>query len=477
MKQRTTSSIAPIASCFFRDALGALRPCTSKVDLGPSESILHLTSAKAIVYLATCSTTYEHRLTCEVNEMLRRVQLSNAQVLLMALLVLLCCAGVRPSYSQGVFPEPITFEDRINCPGVSVRVYREDYGDGIYSVRGGFHAPNLMKTLPFGMPPFLSEPNQAIVMGAQNTVQEVELLFSRIAKDYDSLNRVAELRNLNAFRERLISHETELRIDLDPAKERHSYLVGKKETIDSFVSSLQCLERETSRLNLEQRQQADYQGEVSHYSAHASVYDDLANSDRIYILPRSEKERSDLLQTLNGDIADAKSQASEFDKRVEESQKFIENTRQLLKDVNFDLNKIYDYSGQFLQSELEKSEYTLYATLVFGGLVSLVIVGFFWIAWSSHRVRTAIFAGDSGIQFVTLFSLVIAIILFGILKILEGRELSALLGGISGYILGRSSDGRFARLGQNKNDENEEVSSEESSRQEAETSSSGRASS
>lgn len=69
-----------------------------------------------------------------------------------------------------------------------------------------------------------------------------------------------------------------------------------------------------------------------------------------------------------------------------------------------------------------------------------MIVGFFGIAFISEKVRDAIFSGESGIQFVTLFSLVIAIILFGVLKILEGKELSALLGGLSGYILGRGSN-------------------------------------
>jgi hypothetical protein len=49
----------------------------------------------------------------------------------------------------------------------------------------------------------------------------------------------------------------------------------------------------------------------------------------------------------------------------------------------------------------------------------------------------AIFSGQAGMQFVTLFSLVIAIILFGITSILEAKELAALLGGLSGYILGR----------------------------------------
>jgi presenilin-like A22 family membrane protease len=69
----------------------------------------------------------------------------------------------------------------------------------------------------------------------------------------------------------------------------------------------------------------------------------------------------------------------------------------------------------------------------------MVIFGFFVVALRDETVRREIFAGQAGIQFITLFSLVIAIILFGITDILEGKELSALLGGLSGYILGRST--------------------------------------
>ena len=62
---------------------------------------------------------------------------------------------------------------------------------------------------------------------------------------------------------------------------------------------------------------------------------------------------------------------------------------------------------------------------------------------AAHQVKEAIaetiFSGEKGIKFVTLFLIVIAIILFGIMGILEGKELSALLGGLSGYILGRAS--------------------------------------
>ncbi|HET8669532.1 MAG TPA: Ig-like domain-containing protein [Candidatus Saccharimonadales bacterium] len=76
---------------------------------------------------------------------------------------------------------------------------------------------------------------------------------------------------------------------------------------------------------------------------------------------------------------------------------------------------------------------------IFAALIGAVIIGFFVLAFRDEVMRRAIFSGETGIQFLTLFSVVIAIILFGIINILEGKELAALLGGLSGYILGRTS--------------------------------------
>lgn len=75
----------------------------------------------------------------------------------------------------------------------------------------------------------------------------------------------------------------------------------------------------------------------------------------------------------------------------------------------------------------------------FAFLVGIVIVGFFIIAYRDDQIRKSIFTGDAGLQFITIFSIIIAIILFGVTEILGGKEISALLGGISGYILGRNS--------------------------------------
>jgi hypothetical protein len=86
-----------------------------------------------------------------------------------------------------------------------------------------------------------------------------------------------------------------------------------------------------------------------------------------------------------------------------------------------------------------EQDFKLTMSIYFAILVGMVILGFFVMAGLDMTVRRAIFSGAQGIQFLTLFSIVIAIILFGITGILQDKELAALLGGLSGYILGRYS--------------------------------------
>ncbi len=95
-----------------------------------------------------------------------------------------------------------------------------------------------------------------------------------------------------------------------------------------------------------------------------------------------------------------------------------------------------------VQSEISKilspeQNFKFWMSAFFAALIGLVIFGFFVLAYIDANIRRAIFSGQSGLQFLTLFSIVIAIILFGITSILADKELAALLGGLSGYILGR----------------------------------------
>ncbi|WP_143047923.1 hypothetical protein [Thalassotalea agarivorans] len=95
--------------------------------------------------------------------------------------------------------------------------------------------------------------------------------------------------------------------------------------------------------------------------------------------------------------------------------------------------------ANLLNLEEERNKFRTLVSVAFCILVAIVIIGFYVIALKKESIAESIFAGEKGIQFVTIFLIVIAIILFGIMGVLESKELSALLGGLSGYILGRVS--------------------------------------
>jgi len=145
-----------------------------------------------------------------------------------------------------------------------------------------------------------------------------------------------------------------------------------------------------------------------------------------------ENYRKQLEAKLNSnDKNDLKSLQEEIDFAVQDVDCLILKQASVDEDIN-----------ALLIPDTEKNQFKLWVSIIFSGMVLVVIVGFFTVALTDMRVRGAIFSNQTGIQFVTLFSLVIAIILFGITGILEARELSALLGGISGYILGRVTTDR-----------------------------------
>ena len=113
-------------------------------------------------------------------------------------------------------------------------------------------------------------------------------------------------------------------------------------------------------------------------------------------------------------------------------------TAQSLSSYQRLLGQIDDMANQLFISSDAANSFKLKMSIAFAVLVGVVIVCFYLVAFSNEDVKKAIFSNEAGIQFITLFAIVIAVILFGIIGILEGKELSALLGGLSGYILGRT---------------------------------------
>ncbi|MBL7128728.1 MAG: hypothetical protein ISS16_07060 [Ignavibacteria bacterium] len=111
-----------------------------------------------------------------------------------------------------------------------------------------------------------------------------------------------------------------------------------------------------------------------------------------------------------------------------------------IKNIDSDLRKCITTIDEALAPEYQEQEFRKSVSYLFTGLIAILLIGcFIVILWKSSRREPIAekLLGGSGLQFITLFILIIAIILFGILGILEGRELAAILAGISGYILGK----------------------------------------
>ncbi|UOQ68258.1 hypothetical protein [Hymenobacter volaticus] len=93
-----------------------------------------------------------------------------------------------------------------------------------------------------------------------------------------------------------------------------------------------------------------------------------------------------------------------------------------------------------LAPEYKQQEFRTTISLYFTALIALVLLMFFFVInYNAEKELSKHLLSDNGLQFVTLFVLIIAVVLFGILNILQSSELAAILAGISGYILGRGN--------------------------------------
>ena len=109
----------------------------------------------------------------------------------------------------------------------------------------------------------------------------------------------------------------------------------------------------------------------------------------------------------------------------------LDSSQRALSGVEFQIN-------QLMIPRISQQNFLFYASLAFVLLMGILLITFYKVVFKDQKVRLAVFGSDSGLQFVTLFSIIIAIILSGLTGILEGKELSALLGSIAGYILGKA---------------------------------------
>lgn len=109
-----------------------------------------------------------------------------------------------------------------------------------------------------------------------------------------------------------------------------------------------------------------------------------------------------------------------------------------LKEIKTDISLCQDQIDTTLAPEYQGQEFRKAISIGFACLIGVLLMVFVLVIFRSKKNIADYFFSDTGLQFMTIFVLIIAIILFGILGILEGKELAAILAGISGYILGKS---------------------------------------
>ncbi len=144
-----------------------------------------------------------------------------------------------------------------------------------------------------------------------------------------------------------------------------------------------------------------------------------------------KKIKDEILPDLRSKLQEINAQDSLYRVSVEKLRKNIDLIQQ---DVSV-CEKQIDSS---LAPEIQQQNFSIWISITFASLIGILLVVFFFLIYTKSNEAVGIqLLGESGLQFVTLFILIIVITLFGILGILEGRELAAILSGISGYILGK----------------------------------------
>jgi hypothetical protein len=213
----------------------------------------------------------------------------------------------------------------------------------------------------------------------------------------------------------------------DPTDKTSDKFVKLRQARNTVVQLIPQIDSQTSDTQSALDKLKYQQNAASEYVSNASEYltEETLPADRKLEIENTIRARQSELETLRQNITDTTNKLDQSKK----DQVYLRNL----------LNRIDEQVTELMIPESEQSSYKTEISLFFTVIMGLLIVLFFMISFWDEKVRQAIFSGQAGIQFVTLFSLVIAIILFGIVGILEAKELSALLGGISGYILGRTT--------------------------------------
>jgi hypothetical protein len=272
---------------------------------------------------------------------------------------------------------------------------------------------------------------------------------------------VADAQEINGHRiippDQLISRSTNTADTFDALHRERRWAIDQTQFLHDKLLSLAAASHERP-IQIPTISAAEYNAKVSEIDAKIKQ-NERAQTDQ------SLEERQRVSAGL--ELDDLTRQKARLDLRMEETKAYDQAEADYQKLVQDEANSRRDYEAAehylftiddtingLLVTTDKNNNFRLWMGGAFTLLIGLLISGFFLMAWKNKSIKEVFLSNDRGLQFITLFSLIIAIILFGVMNILEGRELAALLGGLSGYILGRSNLGNTPQPASGQEPEN-----------------------
>ncbi len=141
-----------------------------------------------------------------------------------------------------------------------------------------------------------------------------------------------------------------------------------------------------------------------------------------------------------GELKEIRDRFKSIIKNLDETTNAFRTLDTNIGNVKRDIIDCQEQIDSALAPEYKQQQFRITISICFSALIGVLLSVFFYIVFkrSDNTLSKDLLSGN-GLQFVTLFVLIIAIILFGILSILQSSELAAILSGISGYILGKGT--------------------------------------
>ncbi len=224
--------------------------------------------------------------------------------------------------------------------------------------------------------------------------------------------------------------QTFLESDLTNFKKLRKYLASKQRLKDQYSFNLDNhihFQRENERaIKRRLREIANIQESIKSFAGKSRDEDDFFGS----VLSVDE---------LNKRISENQSLNRRDSIQNEKLNLSMEILKRSILNLEEDIDQTQITIDHALAPEYSKQKFRSSITLYFSALIGVMISLFFIIIFFKAKGDIAkTLLSENGLQFITIFVLIISVILFGVLEILQATELAAILSAISGYILGKT---------------------------------------